>query len=136
MKRFTFCFVLALLSSCAAAGNDQPPPEHLLGKYTYQDTGRLAKRPWAVEAALVLERDAQYTLDVNLNVDNDDEHESSYGSYRVKGDMLILDPAHENKDSEAHEFLIEGDRLTPKLGWGARMALKGLKINPVFVKAD
>lgn len=135
MKRFTFCFVLALVSSCAAAGNDQPP-EHLIGKYTYQDTGRLAKRPWAVDAVLVLERDAQYTLDVNLDVDNDDEHESSYGSYRVKGDRLILDPAHENKDSEAHEFLIDGDRLTPRLGWGARLALKGLKVTPVFVKAD
>jgi hypothetical protein len=137
MNRFTFCFALALVAGCSAAGDDQPPPEHVIGKYVYQDTGRLAKHPWTVNAALVLERDAQYTLELNFNIDNDDEHDTSYGTYRVVGDKLLLDPADETDGhGEFDEFTIAGDRLTPRLGWGARLALKGLKAKPVFVKAE
>lgn len=136
MRSSTFGLLGLLLAGCVAAGNDAAPPEHILGKYTYQDNGRLAKHPWTLDAALVLERDAQYTLELNFNIDNDDEHETTYGTYRVDGNKLILDPADGSEHEAINEFIIEGDRLRPKLGWGSRLALKGLKVNPVFVKAD
>ena len=136
MRYSALSLACLLFTGCAAAGNDAPPPEHVIGKYTYQDNGRLAKHPWTVDAALVLERDAQYTLELNFNIDNDDEHEATYGTYRVDGNKLILDPADGSEHDAINEFTIEGDRLTPKLGWGSRLALKGLKVNPVFVKAD
>lgn len=136
MTRTTLMLALLALTGCAATGSDQPPPEHVIGKYAFQDKGTLAKHPWTVNAALVLDRDAQYTLDLRLLVDGDDEHETSYGTYRVDGDKLILDPADDSNYDDFDEFTIEGDRLVPKLHWPARLALKGLKINPVFVKAE
>ena len=136
MKGITLSIALMLVAACAGTGPDQPPPDYVIGKYTYQDTGKLAKHPWKVNASLVLERDAQYTLELNFNIDNDDEHETSYGTYRVVENKLILDPADGTDYDDFEEFTIEDGRLVPKLGWGARLALKGLKANPVFVKAE
>lgn len=127
---------LLLVAACAGAHNDAAPPSELVGKYTYQDRGTLAKHPWNVNVGLVLDADAQYTLDLRIHIDEDDEHETSYGTYSVVGDKLILDPADGSEYDDFDEFTIEGNRLVPKLGWGARLALKGLKLNPVFVKAD
>ncbi len=84
----------------------------------------------------MLDADAQYTLDLRIHIDEDDEHETSYTTYSVVGDKLILDSADGSEYDDFDEFTIEGNRLVPKLGWGARLALKGLKLNPVFVKAD
>ena len=138
MKRSTFPFALfaVLVAGCAAAPPDQPPPEHVLGKYTFHETGKLVKHPWILDAVLVLERDAQFTLEVNFNIDNDDEHETFYGSVHVEGDKVILHHADGGDHNEIHEFVMEGNTLKPKLGWGARLALKGLKFDPVFVKAE
>jgi hypothetical protein len=136
MKRITFGIALMLLGGCAAAAPDQPPPDYIVGKYTFQDKGTVAKHPWYVDAVLVLERDAQYTIELNFNIDDDDEHETSYGTYRVQDNQLLLDPADESDSDDFNEFTIAGNRLTPKLGWGARLALKGLKVHPVFVKAE
>ncbi len=135
MKRITLGLAL-LVAACAAAEPDQPPPDYIVGKYSYQDKGTIARHAWYVDAALVLERDAQYTIELNFNIDNDDEHETSYGTYRVEGTKLLLDPADGHDSDHFNEFTIAGDRLTPKLGWGARLALKGLKVSPVFVKAE
>jgi hypothetical protein len=132
----TLALTALALAGCAGTHSEQAPPEHLIGKYAYQGKGTVANVPWAVDAALVLERNAQYTLDLRLNIDDDDEHETGYGSYRVEGDKLILEPADESNYDDFDEFTIEGDRLVPKLGWGAKLALKGLKVDPVFVKAE
>jgi uncharacterized protein YceK len=136
MKRITLSLAIAVLSGCGTAHPDEAPPEHMIGKYTYQDGGSIAKHPWNVDAALVLERDAQYTLELNFKIADEDEHETSYGTFYVDGDKLILDPADESGRHDITEFSIKGDRLTPKLGWGTRVALKGIKAKPVFVKAD
>jgi hypothetical protein len=136
MKQVNLALIVLALAGCAGTHTEQAPPEHLIGKYAYQGKGTLAKHPWSVNAALVLERDAQYTLDLRLNVDDDDEHETSYGTYRVQDDKLILDPADGSDHDEFNEFMIQDNRLVPKLGWGAKLALKGLKLNPVFVKAE
>jgi hypothetical protein len=136
MKRITVALTALALAACAGTHTEEAPPEHLIGKYAYQGKGTLVKHPWTVNAALVLERDAQYTLDLRVHIEDDDEHETSYGTYRVQGDKLILDPADGSSYDDFDEFAIEGDRLVPKLGWGARLAFKGLKVNPVFVKAD
>lgn len=136
MKQFTLALTVLALAACAGTHSDEPPPEHLIGKYDYQGKGTVAKHPWTVHAALVLERDAQYTLDLRFNIDDDDEHESSFGTFRVHENRLILDPADGSDHGDFDEFTIDGNRLVPKLGWGARLALKGLKVNPVFVKAE
>lgn len=137
MKQISLALAVLVLTACAGThADDAPPPEHVIGKYSYQEKGTLAKHPWNVAAALVLERDAQYTLDLRIDIDGDDDHETSYGSYRVDGDRLILDPADGSEYDDLEEFTIQDDRLVPRLGWGAKLVLKGLKVNPVFVKAD
>jgi len=135
MKQICLAAIL-LVAACAGTHTDEPPPKELIGKYTYQDRGTLAKHPWNVNVSLVLDADAQYTLDLRLHIGDDDEHETSYGTYSVAGDKLILDPADGSEYDDFDEFTIDGNRLVPKLGWGARLALKGLKLTPVFVKAE
>ena len=136
MNRFILCVAAAVFSSCGTAHPDEAPPEHIIGKYTYRDGGSIANHPWKVDAALVLERDAQYTLELHLNIADEDEHETSYGTFYVDGEKLVLDPADESGRHDITEFAIAGNRLTPKLGWSTRVALKGIKASPVFVKAD
>ena len=136
MKQITLALAVLAMAACADTHTEEAPPEHLIGKYAYQGQGTIAKHPWTVNVALILERDAQYTLDLRVNIDDDDEHETSYGTYRVQDDKLFLDPADGHNYDDFDEFTIEGDRLVPKLGWGARLAFKGLKVNPVFVKAE
>lgn len=137
MKQITLAVTVLALAACTGTHTEEaPPPEHMIGKYAYQGKGSLAKHPWTVNAAIVLERDAQYTLDLRVNIDDDDEHETSYGTYRVRENRLILDPADGSDYDDFDEFTIDGNRLVPKLGWGAKLALKGLKVNPVFVKAE
>jgi hypothetical protein len=136
MKRFNVGLCLLLIAACAGTQGDAPPPEHIIGKYAFHEKGTFAKFPWDIGATLILERDAQYTLDLDVDIDGEEEHESHYGTYHVSGDKLVLDPAEGSSHGEFQEFTIAGNRLTPKLGWGARLALKGLKVNPVFVKAE
>ena len=134
----TVSLAAALLLAIAGCGarHTEPPPEHLIGKYVFEDKGSIRKHPWDVKAALVLERDGQYSLDFQINIHDEKENEAGYGTYYVEGDRLVLDPADNVDQDDLTEFQIQGSRLIPKLGWGARMALKGLKVDPVFVKAE
>jgi hypothetical protein len=124
------------LAACAGTNADQVPPDHVIGKYAYLGAGSIAKHAWNANAVLILERDAQYTLDLRFHVDDEDEHETSYGTYRVSGDKLILEPADGTEMDGLDEFTIQGNRLVPRFAWPAKLALKGLKVNPVFVKAE
>ena len=130
--------VILLMGSAACANTraEAPPPEHVVGKYVYEGTGSIAKMPWQAKADLLLERDGQYTLDFRLDIDDEKEHETSYGSFYVEGDKLVLDPADGSDHEDLKEFRIGDRRLTPEFGWTAKVAFKGLKVDPVFVKAD
>lgn len=132
-----------LLAACAAGpANDSPPPQWIVGKYHYAGSGVVAKKfPWDAKGDLVLDRDAQYTLSfsVHINDDNggDTDTDESYGSYRVVGDRLILEPANEGDSDDPQELEIRGHTLVPRLPWAARLALKGFHVpNPEFVKSD
>lgn len=133
--------IALLLSACAATPPDAPPPRWIVGKYQYSGNGIVAgKFPWDAKARLVLDPDAQYTLSVQIHVNDekggDTDEDESYGSYYVEGNRLVLLPADEN-DGGAEEFVVRNGRLTPKLGWPARLALKGFKVpDPVFVKTQ
>ena len=130
-----------LLAACAAGQPETPPPDFIIGKYQYSGSGTVAKKfPWQATASLVLDRDAQYTLSVEVHINDDKggdtEIDQSYGSYYVDGDRLILQPANDD-EGETEEFEIRGRRLVPKIPWPGRLALKGFKIpDPVFVKTQ
>ena len=138
-KRVLPCFLL-LAGACGATHNDTAPPDWLIGKYHYVANGTVAKKfPWDAKANLVLDHDGQYTLDFTVHINDDKggdtDSDESYGTYRVKGTKLILEPA--NDDGDVKEMEIQGDRLVPKIGWPARLALKGFRIpDPVFVKSE
>jgi hypothetical protein len=136
MTRFTLIALFGVLASCAGSRTDQQPPDRVVGKYAFQASGSIAKHPWNANAVLLLERDAQYTLDFRFLVDDETEHETGYGTYRVDGDKLFLEPADGTEMDDLDEFTIQGNRLVPKLAWPAKLLAKGLKVNPVFVKAE
>jgi hypothetical protein len=132
---------VALLLACSSPGYEAPPPDWVVGTYRYSGSGTVAKKfPWKAKADLVLDRDAQYTLSVEVHLDDakggDTDSESSYGSYYVEGNRLVLQPvADDGGDNE--EFEIRGRTLVPQINWAARLALKGFQIpDPVFVKTD
>lgn len=131
--------LLMLLGACGATPPDQPPPEWVVGTYRYSGSGSVVKKfPWSAKADLVLDRDGQYTLSVTVHVEDekggDTDTEEGYGSYYVEGNRVVLQPV--DKDGDVDEFEIQGDRLIPKVGWAARLAMKGFKIpDPVFVKS-
>ena len=134
--------VVLLLTACAAGNNaDAPPPEWIVGKYHYSGSGKVAgKFPWEAKSDLVLDHDGQYTLSVSVHISDskggDTDEDESYGSYYVDGDRLILHPADE-QGSDEDAFLIRGNRLVPKIGWPARLAMKGFRVSdPVFVKSE
>ena len=133
---------LLMLAGCAAASDRTPPPESLIGTYHYSGSGTVAgKFPWQAQSDLVLDHDAQYALKVTVHINDeeggDTDSDDDYGSYRVEGNKLILEPAAGDDPGEKFSFQINGNRLEPNLPWPARLALKGFRIpNPVFVKAD
>lgn len=129
---------LMIVSACGATQSDGAPPDWLIGKYHYSGNGTIAKRfPWDAKADLVLDRDKQYTLKVTVHINDDEggdtDEDESYGTYYVSGDRLVLQPV----DGDEETFDIHGRKLVPRIGWPARMALKGMKIgDPVFVKSE
>ena len=133
---------ILLLAGCAATNDRTPPPEWIFGKYHYSGSGTVAgKFPWQAKSDLVLDRDGQYTLSVNVHIDDegggDSDTDETYGSYYVEGDKLILEPANEEDHGDAEEFEIRGRQLVPQISWTARLALKGFKVpDPVFVKTE
>jgi hypothetical protein len=133
--KYAIAFLLGT-TACGANRPEDPPPEHVIGKYRYVGKGSVAKQNWDARAELLLERDGQYTLDLRLHIADEDEHETSFGTYYVTGDKLVLEPADENEHDGFDEFLIRGNRLEPKMGWHTKLGLKALKVQPVFVKAD
>lgn len=133
--------LVVLISACRAAQPDTPPPNWIIGKYHYSGNGTVAgKFPWEAKANLVLDPDAQYTLSVEVHVNDekggDTDSDESYGSYYVDGNRLILQPA-DDEEGDTEEFEIQGRRLVPKLPWPARVALRGFKVpDPMFVKTQ
>ena len=136
MRTITLLAVLLTLAGCAANRPDQPPPEHVVGKYVFNGNGSVAGHPWKLNAHLILERDGQYTLDMQVDVADEKERETSFGTFYVDGDRIVLDPADDMEHDDLREWTLRGDRLSPRLGWPARLALKGLKVEPVFVKSE
>jgi hypothetical protein len=134
--------LLMVVAACGSNRPETPPPDWLIGKYQYTGNGSVAgKFPWDAKADLVLDRDAQYTLSVNVHISDDEggdtDTDESYGTYYVSGDRLILEPASEDDDGDTETFRIRGKRLVPELSWTARAALKSFKVpSPVFVKTD
>lgn len=134
--------LIGLVAACATHDHDAPPPAWIVGKYHYAGNGSVAKKfPWEATSDLVLDHDGQYTLSVNVHINDekggDTDSDDSYGSYHVDDGKLILEPAHDNDDGNTEEFEIRGRRLAPKIPWPARLALKGFHIpNPEFVKAE
>lgn len=135
-------YVLLMLAACSASQPETKPPEWLIGTYQYSGNGRIAKKfPWEAQGNLVLDHDGQYTLRVTVHVNDekggDTDSDESYGTYRVQGSKLVLQPANEDDDGDVEEFEIRGHQLVPRFPWPVRMALKGFRIeDPVFVKSD
>lgn len=134
---------LLVLAGCAAAPGDRtPPPDWVVGTYTYTGNGTVVgKFPWDAKSDLVLDKDGQYTMTFTVHIDDDEGGDSDtdedYGSYRVEGTRLILEPVKKDGDGGDLVLDIRGNRLEPAIPWPARLALKGFKIpDPVFVKAD
>lgn len=129
-----------LLTACGATHFDEPPPEWVVGTYRYSGSGNVVKKfPWSARADLVLDQNGQYTLSVTVHVEDenggDTDSDESYGSYYVRENRLVLQPADKHGDVDAFE--IRGNRLVPKMKWAARLALKGFRIpDPVFVKTE
>ena len=137
MKAITVLTVLLIvLAGCGTNRPDQPPPERVIGKYKYVGKGSVAKQSWDARAELLLEHDGQYTMDLRLHIGDEDEHESSFGTYYVQGDRLVLEPADDEEHDGFNEYIIRGDSLQPKMGWHTKLGLKALKVQPVFVKAE
>ena len=132
--------LLTLLAACVAGrADDTPPPAWIIGTYHYSGSGRVAgKFPWEANSNLVLDKDATFTLTINVHIDDksggDSDTDETYGSYYVDGDRLVLEPAN---DDDKHEFDIRGRDLVARIPWTGRLALKGLRIpDPVFVKSQ
>jgi hypothetical protein len=131
-----------LLAGCAAKQAEGPPPAWIVGKYHYAGSGTVAgKFPWQAKSDLVLDRDGQYTLSVSVHIDDekggDTDSDDSYGTYFVDGNKLILEPASEDDSDDAEQFEIHGKKLVPRIGWTARLAMRGFKVpSPVFVKTE
>lgn len=131
--------VALLLSACSAGPPDTAPPEWVVGNYHYSGSGTLAgKFPWQAKSRLVLDRDGQYTLSIEVYIKDekggDTDFDESYGTYYVEGNKLFLQSASDEQ-GDIDEIEIRGDRLKPKIPWPARVALKGFKVpDPVFVK--
>src|SRR3954463_9828831 len=146
MKTLAFApplLVLAIaFAGCnAASPNNAPPPQWLVGKYHYSASGTLVRKfPWDAKMDLVLERDGQYTMSVDVHIDDDNggdtDVDESYGSYYVDGDKVVLQSA-KSDDDDSGELQIRGRKLILKMPWTARMAFKGLHIPaPEFVKTE
>jgi len=141
---FKCCLPLVLLlAGCAAKQAEGPPPAWIVGKYQYSASGTVARKfPWQAKSDLVLDRDGQYTLAFSVHITDekggDTDSDDSYGTYYVDGNKLILEPANDqNSDDDVEQLEIEGNRLVPRIGWTARLALRGFRIpDPVFVKTD
>lgn len=142
MLKKSLPLLLLLTAACGAAQPEEAPPSRLIGNYHYAGNGKIAGRfPWQAKANLVLDHDRQYTLAVTVHVDDDNggdaDTDESYGTYRVVGDRLILEPVNDKDSGDLDVFEIRGQELVPKLGWPVRLALKGFKVpGPVFVKSD
>lgn len=132
--------IIILMLACTATGSDAPPPDWVIGTYRYSGSGKVANKfPWEAKANLVLDRDGQYTLAIEVHLDDakggDTDSSSSYGSYYVAGNRLVLLPV--NDDGDTDEFEIRGHTLVPRINWAGRLALKGFKIpDPEFVKTE
>ena len=132
---------VAVLLACAGPGYDAPPPDWVVGTYRYSGSGTVANKfPWQAKADLVLDQDGQYTLSVEVHLDDakggDTDSDSSWGSYYVDGSRLVLQPVNDD-DGDEEEFDIRGRTLVPRINWAARLALKGFQIpDPVFVKTE
>ena len=128
------------LAACGAGRSDDPPPDWIVGKYHYAESGTVAgKFPWEVKSDLILEKDGQYTLSIMIHLDDeqggDTDTDESYGAYYVEGRKVFLEPARE-QDASIPEFEVRDGRLIPKMNWATRLAMKGMKVDPVFVKTN
>jgi hypothetical protein len=108
-----------------------PHDAAVVGTYVFDANGNpLGKLPWSAHAELELRPDGRYELRVATVINRETEEETSWGRYRVNGDRLILFSAH---DDDAFEFRITPDRLVFDGKWAARLALKAIGVEQMFM---
>lgn len=99
----------------------------LLGTYRFDAKGNpLGKMPWAANVELELRDGGEYELRVKTEIDGTTETDVSWGTYRVRGDRLVLSAPH---DSDRTEFIIDGGELRLEADWTERLALKAVGVD-------
>jgi hypothetical protein len=110
-----------------AASND----EGVLGTYRFDANGDLLNKvEWGATVELELQADDRYRLRVLTKAEGKSEEETSWGTFRVRGDRLILTSAHDN---ERHSFTIDGDKLQFDASWKAKVALRMIGVEDAFM---
>jgi hypothetical protein len=102
------------------------------GTYAYGGRGSTVSIPWRFDAKLQLDGRGKYALDVDVEVKDDKDRDTDYGTYRVEGDKLYLD---DDGNGDDHELVIRGDSLIADTGWQSSLALRLVGVpKPIFVK--
>jgi hypothetical protein len=102
------------------------------GTYAYGGSGTTMTIPWRFDAKLQLDGRGKYTLDFDVEVKDDKDRDTDYGTYRVDGDRLYLDGDGGGDD---HELVIRGDSLIADTGWKGALALRMVGVpKPIFIK--
>ncbi|MGH7471317.1 MAG: hypothetical protein ACRENP_25490 [Longimicrobiales bacterium] len=103
----------------------------VLGTYVFDANGNpLGKLPWSAHVELELRPEGRYELRVGGVIDGEPEEETSWGRYTVHGDRLTLFSAH---DDDQFEFLITPNRLVFDGKWAAKLALKAVGVDEMYM---
>ena len=104
----------------------------MLGTYRFDANGDLLNKvEWGATVELELQADDRYRLRVFTKAEGKAEEETSWGTFRVRGDRLILTSAHDNA---RHSFTIDGDKLQFDASWKAKVALRMIGVEDAYMK--
>lgn len=130
--------VVAVTSTLSACGHDSTIARAMRnrsvkGRYVYAGSGRTVTIPWRFNAALNLDGRGKYALDVDVSVRGEGDRKTSYGTYSVDNDRLLL--ASDRANSQSHELVVRGDSLVAETDIGGSVILRMAGIpKPVFVR--
>lgn len=103
------------------------------GRYVYAGSGRTVTIPWRFNAALNLDGRGKYAMDVDVSMRGEGDRNTSYGTYSVDNNRLIL--ASDRANGETHELVVRGDSLVAETDIGGSVILRMAGIpKPVFVR--